>query len=248
MTEIFDRYAKFYDSLYVEKDYVEECAYVLSLLGDSEIKLALDFGCGTGKFTEQFAVKGFCVDGVDVSAKMIELAKERSILDSQLASLEIAYETADVRTFTPKKQYDLVYSLFHVINYMTSDDDLRAFFGSAAKALRKDGLLIFDFWYGPGVEADSPMERKKVVNWNGETLSRTAKPRLIPEKNLVMVEYQIETAKEVFSELHTMRYLFEADIESFSAPYFATESILGWREDAAPTSSNWNAVAILKRI
>lgn len=248
MTEIFDRYAKFYDSLYVEKDYVEECAYVLSLLGDSEIKLALDFGCGTGKFTEQFAVKGFCVDGVDISAKMIELAKERSILDSQLASLEIAYETADVRTFTPKKQYDLVYSLFHVINYMTSDDDLRAFFGSAAKALRKDGLLIFDFWYGPGVEADSPMERKKVVNWNGETLSRTAKPRLIPEKNLVMVEYQIETAKEVFSELHTMRYLFEADIESFSAPYFATESILGWREDAAPTSSNWNAVAILKRI
>ena len=248
MTEIFDRYAKFYDSLYVEKDYVEECAYVLSLLGDSEIKLALDFGCGTGKFTEQFAVKGFCVDGVDVSAKMIELAKERSILDSQLASLEIAYETADVRTFTPKKQYDLVYSLFHVINYMTSDDDLRAFFGSAAKALRKDGLLIFDFWYGPGVEADSPMERKKVVNWNGETLSRTAKPRLIPEKNLVMVEYQIETANVVFSELHTMRYLFEADIESFSAPYFATESILGWREDAAPTSSNWNAVAILKRI
>jgi hypothetical protein len=45
-----------------------------------------------------------------------------------------------------------------------------------------------------------------------------------------------------------MRYLFEADIDSFSAPYFATESILGWREDAAPTSGNWNAVAILKRI
>ena len=248
MTEIFDRYAKFYDSLYVEKDYVEECAYVLSLLGDSEIKLALDFGCGTGKFTEQFAVKGFCVDGVDISAKMIELAKERSILDSQLASLEIAYETADVRTFTPKKQYDLVYSLFHVINYMTSDDDLRAFFGSAAKALRKDGLLIFDFWYGPGVEADSPMERKKVVDWNGEALSRTAKPRLIPEKNLVSVEYQIETTKEVFSELHTMRYLFEADIDSFSAPYFATESILSWREYAAPTPDSWNAVAILRRI
>ena len=248
MTEIFDRYAKFYDSLYVEKDYAEECAYVLSLLGDSEIKLALDLGCGTGKFTEQFAVKGFCVDGVDISAKMIEIAKERLILDPQLASLEIAYETADVRMFAPKSQYDLVYSLFHVINYMTSDDDLRDFFSSAAKALRKDGLLIFDFWYGPGVEADSPMERKKVVDWNGEALSRTAKPRVMPEKNLVMVEYQIETTKEVFSELHTMRYLFEADIDSFSAPYFATESILGWREDSAPTSGNWNAVAILKRI
>ncbi len=161
MTEIFDRYAKFYDSLYAEKDYAEECAYVLSLLYDSEIKTALDFGCGTGKFTEQFAAKGFCVDGIDISAKMIEIAQERLMIDSQLASLEIAYETADVRTFTPKKQYDLVYSLFHVINYMTSDDDVQKFFSSAARALRKDGLLIFDFWYGPGVEADSPTERKK---------------------------------------------------------------------------------------
>lgn len=247
MTEIFDRYAKFYDSLYAEKDYAEECAYVLSLLQDSEIKTALDFGCGTGKFTEQFAAKGFCVDGIDISAKMIEIAQERLVLEPHLASLEITYEAADVRTFTPKKQYDLVYSLFHVINYMTSDDDLRDFFSSAARALRKDGLLIFDFWYGPGVEADSPTERKKMVDWNGETLGRTAKPRLIPEKNLVLVEYQIETAKEVFSELHTMRYLFDADIDLFSAPYFATESILGWREDTAPTSDNWNAFAILRR-
>jgi SAM-dependent methyltransferase len=247
VTEIFDRYAKFYDSLYAEKDYAEECAYVLSLLQDSEIKTALDFGCGTGKFTEQFAAKGFCVDGIDISAKMIEIAQERLVLEPHLASLEIAYEAADVRTFTPKKQYDLVYSLFHVINYMTSDDDLRDFFSSAARALRKDGLLIFDFWYGPGVEADSPTERKKMVDWNGETLGRTAKPRLIPEKNLVLVEYQIETAKEVFSELHTMRYLFDADIDLFSAPYFATESILGWREDTAPTSDNWNAFAILRR-
>ena len=247
MTEIFDRYAKFYDSLYAEKDYAEECAYVLSLLQDSEIKTALDFGCGTGKFTEQFAAKGFCVDGIDISAKMIEIAQERLVLEPHLASLEITYEAADVRTFTPKKQYDLVYSLFHVINYMTSDDDLRDFFSSAARAMRKDGLLLFDFWYGPGVEADSPTERKKMVDWNGETLGRTAKPRLIPEKNLVMVEYQIETAKEVFSELHTMRYLFDPDIDLFSAPYFATESILGWREDTAPTSDNWNAVAILRK-
>jgi spermidine/putrescine-binding protein len=87
-----------------------------------------------------------------------------------------------------------------------------------------------------------------VVEWNGETVIRTAKPKLISEKNLVMVEYQIEIAEEVFSELHNMRYLFDADIDLFSAPYFVTESILGWREDTAPTSDSWNAVAILKRI
>ena len=248
MTEIFDRYAKFYDSLYGEKDYAEECAYVLSLVGDSGIQSALDFGCGTGKFTEQFATRGFRVDGVDLSARMIQVARERLRSMPAITSEKISYSVADVRVFNSEKQYDLVYSLFHVINYMTSDDDLQKFFSSAASALRKDGLLIFDFWYGPGVEADSPMERKKVVEWNGETVLRTAKPKMIPEKNLVMVEYQIEFAEEIFSELHNMRYLFDADIASFSAQYFATELILGWREDTAPTSDNWNAVAILKRI
>ncbi len=247
MTQIFDRYAKFYDSLYAEKDYADECAYVLSLVEDLEIQSALDLGCGTGKFTEQFAAKGFRVDGVDLSAEMIQIAQERLQIMPAITSEKISYSVADVRTFSSEKQYDLVYSLFHVINYMTSDNDLQKFFSSAARALRKDGLLIFDYWYGPGVEVDSPTERKKMVDWNGETLGRTAKPRLIPEKNLVMVEYQIETAKEVFSELHTMRYLFDADIDLFSAPYFATESILGWREDTAPTSDNWNAVAILRR-
>jgi SAM-dependent methyltransferase len=248
VTQIFDRYAKFYDSLYAEKDYAEECAYVLSLVEDLGIQSALDFGCGTGKFTEQFAAKGFRVDGVDLSAEMIQIAQERLRGIPAITSEKISYSVADVRAFSSEKQYDLVYSLFHVINYMTSDDDLRKFFSSSASALRKDGLLIFDFWYGPGVEADSPMERKKVVEWNGETVIRTAKPKLIPEKNLVMVEYQMEIAEEKFSELHNMRYLFDADIDSFSAPYFTTESILGWREDTAPTSDNWNAVAILKRI
>jgi SAM-dependent methyltransferase len=179
---------------------------------------------------------------------MIQIAQERLRGMPAIGSERISYSVADVRAFSSEKQYDLVYSLFHVINYMTSDDDLQKFFSSAASALRKDGLLIFDFWYGPGVEVDSPMERRKVVEWNGETVIRTAKPKLIPEKNLVMVEYQIEIAEEIFSELHNMRYLFDADIASFSAPYFVTESILGWREDTAPTSDSWNAVAILKRI
>jgi SAM-dependent methyltransferase len=248
VTEVFDRYAKFYDSFYKDKDYAGECAYVLSLVEDSEIQSTLEFGCGTGKFTEQFAAKGFRVDGVDLSARMIQIAREKLRSMPVTTSEKISYSVADMRAFCTEKQYDLVYSLFHVINHMTSDDDLQKFFSSAASALRTDGLLIFDFWYGPGVEADSPMERRKIVEWNGETVIRTAKPKLIPEKKLVMVEYQIEIAEEIFSELHNMRYLFDADIASFSAPYFTTESILGWREDNAPTSENWNAVAILKRI
>jgi len=39
----------------------------------------LDVGCGTGHFSELFAERGFRVYGVDISAKMIEVAQSKSI-------------------------------------------------------------------------------------------------------------------------------------------------------------------------
>ena len=87
-----------------------------------------------------------------------------------------------------------------------------------------------------------------MVECNGEIAICATKPKLIPEKNLVMVEYQIEIDEEIFSELHNIRYLFDTEISSFSAQCFTTELILGRREETEPTSDNCNAVAILKRI
>jgi len=247
MKNFFDQYAKVYDVLYRDKDYENECAYVLSLLDSNEVRTALDVGCGTGKFAEQFSYRGLEVDGIDLSQNMLHIAHERLRTMPANERLEISYSVADIRGFRSSKRYDLVYSLFHVINYMTSDEDLREFFCSAAAVLRKGGFLVFDFWNGPGVEADRPVKRVKVLDWNGGVLTRTALPTFEPERNVVNVEYRFEYEQGSFSELHTLRYLFKEEVETFSAPYFETKSILGWRRSSTATSADWNAVAVLMR-
>ncbi|KPK96052.1 hypothetical protein AMJ80_02150 [bacterium SM23_31] len=50
----------------------------------------LDVGCGTGHFSELFAERGFRVYGIDISAKMVEVAQSKSIPDASFGVADMA--------------------------------------------------------------------------------------------------------------------------------------------------------------
>ena len=59
--KVFIDYAKYYDTLYQDKDYKAETDYVVSFFKNSDSKSAgsiLELGCGTGKHALCFAQKG----------------------------------------------------------------------------------------------------------------------------------------------------------------------------------------------
>jgi SAM-dependent methyltransferase len=62
-----------------------ETTYALKALGDLKGRRLLDLGCGTGETTVWFALQGATVDAVDISPRMVEVARalaERSgVLD-----------------------------------------------------------------------------------------------------------------------------------------------------------------------
>lgn len=64
---------------------------------------ALDLGCGTGDLARQLAHLGFEVTAVDFSATSIEQAKNH-----EAAVKPIAYHVADIETFEPEGEYDLI--------------------------------------------------------------------------------------------------------------------------------------------
>lgn len=71
---------------------------------------ALDVGCGcNGRFLDMLRTSGFQFEGVDVSRRMIALARERDP--------DVVFHHADIREWTPPRAYDFITawdSVWHV--------------------------------------------------------------------------------------------------------------------------------------
>lgn len=210
----FKLYAEYYNLLYCDKDYKSEADYVEKLFLESkpDAKTILDLGCGSGKHGYEFYKKGYEVTGVDLSEMMLDLAKE-------LPGNNIKFHLGDVRTVELNKKFDVVVSLFHVLSYQQSNDDVEKFFNTAKKHLAPDGIFICDFWYGPGVLNDKPVIRKKILENENIKIIRIAEPEIHFDKNIVDVNYTMlikdksTNVQTEINEQHKMRYFFLPEIE-----------------------------------
>ncbi|MDF1594000.1 MAG: class I SAM-dependent methyltransferase [Desulfobacterales bacterium] len=221
MSQVFDAYARYYDLLYRDKDYVAEAEYVASHIrkhapGATRI---LELGCGTGAHAAHLAQIGFTVHGVDSSAVMLARASARKANLPAAEAERLTFAGGDARTLRSGETYDAVISLFHVMSYQTTNADLEAVFETAAIHLIPGGLFLFDFWYGPAVLTLKPEIRIKRLEDEHIKVTRIAEPIMHVNENIVDVNYTVfieekETGRvEQLQETHQMRYLFLPEIE-----------------------------------
>ena len=59
-------------------------------------RTVLEIGCGTGMFTEMFALSGARIVAVDISYDLIEIARSRGLPDKQVVFLQKRFEDCDV--------------------------------------------------------------------------------------------------------------------------------------------------------
>lgn len=214
---VFNDYAYYYNAFYQNKDYRTEAKQVDSLLKKyrKDINTVIDFGCGTGKHDVEFAKLGYQCKGIDVSPFMIELAKKNISQEK----IMIDFSEADIRRYTTEEKYDAVISLFHVISYQNKNEDVLDTFHSARKVLNKEGLFLFDVWYGSGVLSDKPSIRVKEIEDKDNRLVRIATPTMFEDKNIVDVFYKIFIINKktnqihMIEEIHSMRYFFRPELE-----------------------------------
>ena len=133
--DVFHDYAYFYNVFYLEKDYVSEAKQVDILLKKygKNIKKIMNYGCGTGKHDIELTKLGYNCSGIDISQIMINLAKE----NAKNENLPINFSVADIRNNSLIGIYDAVISLFHVMSYQNSNEDILRSFGSARNILNK---------------------------------------------------------------------------------------------------------------
>lgn len=217
----FGDYSRYYDLLYADKNYAEEAGFVDGLVREFACEKAaiLEIGSGTGKHAHELVLLGHGVHGIDVSETMLERA---AALAAGLPAQEargLSFEHGDARTYRAGRTFDAVISLFHVMSYQTTNDDLRASFTTAADHLESGGVFLFDCWYGPTVLTDRPVVREKVLEDDGMRVTRIARPLMLPNHNICEVTYDVtvvsktDGAVSTLAETHRVRYLFAPEVE-----------------------------------
>lgn len=243
MNNNFNFYAEYYDLLYKDKDYKSESDYVHGIIQSKnpEAKTILDLGCGTGKHAYEFYLKGYEVTGIDLSDTMLKVAKT-------LPENSIDFLKADVRNIELNKKFDVVVSLFHVLSYQKTNNDVGQFFKSIKKHLKPNGIFICDFWHGPGVMNDKPSLRKKIFENDKYKIIRIAEPAIHYHQDVVDVNYTVlvlnkEDGKlNEIHETHEMRYFFSQEISLFLRECgLIAEEFREWLSDELPGDYSWNA-------
>jgi SAM-dependent methyltransferase len=218
---IFNNYACYYDLLYRDKDYTAEAEFIDRLIQQQapNTSTILELGCGTGNHALLLAREGYFVHGVDLSAEMLKCAQERAERAKPELAARLQFSQGDLREVRLDLKFDAVLSLFHVISYQTTNEDLLAAFTTVKTHLKSGGIFIFDVWYGPTVLSDPPVVRIKRLEDRSIQVTRIAEPIMYPNENLVDVNYQVfvkdkdSGAIDELTETHRMRYLFRTELE-----------------------------------
>lgn len=113
-------------------------------------KSCLDLACGTGVLCEILKQKGMEVWGMDLSSGMIHIARSRDP--------EIHYDVADMITYRPDKQFDLVTCTGDAVNHIGALADVEAIFRNVYDCLAPGGFFIFDLLNEKEVSDSEPFE------------------------------------------------------------------------------------------
>ena len=249
MSQVFGTYAHYYDLFNSGKDYEAETAYLNSMIRKytGHAKRILDLGCGTGKHAKALAISGYEVTGVDASSEMLTCARTLNKSD------KVEFIQADIRHLDLAKRFDVAVSLFHVISYLTSINDLQLVFRSVKKHLEPGGVFIFDCWHGPAVVADPPLSRRKEFVNEDFKAERISHPEWKQQERLVNVQFDVsiihkhDNKSVQFSETHHMRYWFPEEIEREAlACGLSLIACHEWMKETSVNEKNWNALYILK--
>jgi len=104
----------------------------------TERKSILDLGCGNGVLLRLLQDAQHDVTGVDMSADMLSLAREKLGAGAKL------YENDIVHFFTEKAKYDIIVSTCDTLNYLADTASVEQVFRSVKEMLKPGGFFFFD--------------------------------------------------------------------------------------------------------
>ena len=111
---------------------------------------SMDLACGTGILCEILRHSGIEASGMDFSAGMIDIARQRTP--------EIHYDVADMITYRPDEKFDLVTCTGDAINHISALSDVEKIFQNVYAYMASGGYFVFDILNEHEVSTSEPFE------------------------------------------------------------------------------------------
>ena len=112
-------------------------------------KTSLDLACGTGVLCRILQQAGLQAWGMDFSPGMIEIARE--------AGEGVHYDVADMITYRPDRQFDLVTCTGDALNHILEKENVAQIFENVYACLAPGGYFIFDILNEKEVPMEEPI-------------------------------------------------------------------------------------------
>lgn len=211
---------------------------------NARVRSVLDIGCGTGGHATVLADRGYDVHGVDLSAAMLEIARKK-------AGESVVFTQGDARSFDLGRTFDAAAFFFAVLGYQQTNEDVRAALRTARRHLADGGVLFLDVWNGPGVVADPPGKRTRIIDSPDGPITRTVSSALDVRRQIATVHYRLEREGEPpAEESHVMRFFFPQELELFmELEGFELVSLSPFGTlDGEAGRDDWTAVAVARAV
>ncbi len=197
--------SKYYHILYQERDDAEAQLFIDHLLERLSPKggaSVLDLACGKGRHSIYLSKKGYDVTGVDLSIKSIKAARKKE-------RENLSFFTHDMRYLFRSNYFNYIFNLFTSFGYFETDREHDQSIKNMAKGLKKNGILVLDFFNEKKVIANLKSRQQKTVKGIKFKLKRKVENgRIIKQISFTdkNKDYQFEERVRAFKrkELHKM--------------------------------------------
>lgn len=129
-----EKLAAIYD---IDSPWSADRDFYLSLAGPERQNI-LDLGCGTGLICDAYAAKGHYVVGVDPSAAMLKVARNKP------NGKEVDWKQSFAQDFACDTAFDLIIMTGHAFQVLIEDDDVFRTLSVMRKHIKPEGRIVFE--------------------------------------------------------------------------------------------------------
>lgn len=185
-----------YDAIMDDVDYEDWADFILETVTARGWRpgAVLDLGCGTGNSTFPLVARGLSVTGLDASAEMLAIAREKLP--------PVRFVQADFTDFALPTTFSLVCSVFDSLNNLLTPQAFVSMARSVYASLQPGGFFMFDVNTTTGLR--DLWESSRAEGWAGDVYYRW-EHSYDEATGLAKVEAYCETETASFTEVHFER-------------------------------------------